>query len=44
MTTNCYPLLAHHRGEVQILDRDGLQAVACECYSAEGTIYADILG
>jgi CRP-like cAMP-binding protein len=37
-------LIAYRRGEMQILDRVGLEAAACECYSEERAIYAAILG
>lgn len=36
-------LIAYRRGEVHILDRAGLEAVACGCYRAQGAIYAGIL-
>jgi CRP-like cAMP-binding protein len=37
-------LISYSRGNIKILDRGGLQAVACSCYQADKAIYADILG
>jgi CRP-like cAMP-binding protein len=37
-------LIAYKRGEMHILDRAGLEAAACGCYSAERSIYANTLG
>ncbi len=36
-------LIRYQRGEMQILDRRGLEAAACTCYAAEQEIYSDIL-
>jgi CRP-like cAMP-binding protein len=36
-------LIAYRRGEMQILDRAGLEAAACSCYAAEIAIYAGML-
>jgi hypothetical protein len=33
-------LIRYHRGEVEILDRAGLQAAACACYAADLAAYA----
>ncbi len=37
-------LIDYHRGDVVILDRLGLQAVACDCYGALETMYEQVLG
>jgi CRP-like cAMP-binding protein len=37
-------LIAYHRGELIVLDRPGLQAVACSCYEADRAVYAQALG
>lgn len=36
-------LIRYQRGEMHILDREGLEAAACSCYAAERAIYAEIL-
>jgi CRP-like cAMP-binding protein len=36
-------LIRYSRGVVDILDRDGLEAIACECYGAVRRIYAKLL-
>lgn len=36
-------LIAYHRGHLSVLDRAGLQAVACSCYAADQRVYADLL-
>lgn len=33
-------LIVYRRGEVRVLDRHGLEAVACSCYAAEQLAYA----
>jgi CRP-like cAMP-binding protein len=33
-------LVSYHRGDVTILDRDGLKAASCRCYAADRAIYA----
>ena len=33
-------LIRYHRGEVRVLDRDGLEAASCGCYAADVAIYA----
>ncbi|MDD5578111.1 MAG: Crp/Fnr family transcriptional regulator [Methylobacter sp.] len=37
-------LISYHRGDVTILDRDGLEAASCRCYRAEKETYDHILG
>lgn len=37
-------LIQYHRGELKVLDRSGLEAVACSCYTANQQTYADLLG
>jgi CRP-like cAMP-binding protein len=37
-------LIQYHRGEIKVLDRSGLEAVACSCYSANQQTYTDLLG
>ena len=37
-------LIAYHRGEVRVLDRSGLEAVACGCYANDRHAYRDTLG
>jgi CRP-like cAMP-binding protein len=37
-------LIAYHRGQLRVLDRAGLEAVACSCYAAERQIDAERLG
>jgi CRP-like cAMP-binding protein len=32
-------LIAYHRGELNVLDRAGLEAAACSCYAAERQAY-----
>jgi CRP-like cAMP-binding protein len=34
-------LIAYHRGELTVLDRDGLEAAACSCYGTERQTYAE---
>ena len=34
-------LIEYHRGELKVLDRAGLEAVACSCYATEQQIYTD---
>jgi CRP-like cAMP-binding protein len=36
-------LIEYHRGEMTVLDRAGLEAVACSCYAADQKNYADLL-
>ena len=36
-------LISYSRGEIRILDHDGLQAAACGCYEADKAIYAGIM-
>ncbi len=37
-------LIHYRRGNVTILDRVGLEAVACRCYAADSAGYARIMG
>ena len=37
-------LISYHRGYITVLDRSGLERVACGCYHAEKAIYEQILG
>lgn len=32
-------LISYHRGEVQVLDRAGLEAAACSCYASDRAVY-----
>lgn len=36
-------LIEYHRGNVTVLDRDGLEKAACSCYAADLQAYADLL-
>jgi len=36
-------LIAYHRGDLQVLDRRGLEVAACGCYAAEQKAYIDTL-
>jgi CRP-like cAMP-binding protein len=36
-------LIKYHRGEIQVLNRRGLEAVACSCYAADREAYAKML-
>ncbi|HWU84739.1 MAG TPA: Crp/Fnr family transcriptional regulator [Rhodocyclaceae bacterium] len=37
-------LIRYHRGDIVILDRAGLEAVACSCYATDKAIYAAAMG
>ena len=37
-------LISYHRGEVQVLDRQGLEAAACSCYQQQRNAYSAQLG
>lgn len=37
-------LISYSRGRLKILNRSGLEAITCECYSRNKTIYKKILG
>ncbi|MDP1567650.1 MAG: Crp/Fnr family transcriptional regulator [Polaromonas sp.] len=37
-------LIAYHRGELRVLNRAGLEAVACACYAVDRRTYAGLLG
>jgi len=36
-------LIKYHRGEIQVLNRRGLEAAACSCYAADRKAYANML-
>lgn len=36
-------LIAYHRGDLTVLDREGLEAAACDCYGADRLAYAALL-
>jgi len=36
-------LITYHRGELTVLDRAGLEAVACSCYANDARTYATLL-
>ena len=36
-------LIEYHRGHLTVLDRRGLEAVACDCYAADRKTYANLL-
>jgi len=36
-------LIEYHRGQLRVLDRSGLEAVACSCYAADQQAYAGLL-
>lgn len=37
-------LIEYHRGELHVIDRAGLEAVACECYANDRAAYATNIG
>lgn len=37
-------LIKYRRGEIEVLDRRGLKAAACSCYSADREAYVKVLG
>lgn len=37
-------LIAYHRGELTVLDREGLEAEACSCYAADKQLHAELTG
>jgi len=37
-------LISYHRGELQVLDRRGLEAAACSCYATDCESYARLFG
>jgi CRP-like cAMP-binding protein len=37
-------LIAYHRGDLQVLDRAGLEAAACSCYASDAATYAQVVG
>jgi hypothetical protein len=37
-------LIEYVRGELTVLDRKGLEAVACSCYASEQQSYTELLG
>jgi len=36
-------LIEYHRGDLTVLDRGGLEAMACGCYAADRQAYAELL-
>jgi len=36
-------LISYHRGDIKILDRDGLKIASCKCYEADLATYSRIL-
>jgi len=37
-------LISYRRGDITILDRDGLEAASCECYATDKVAHAEMLG
>ena len=37
-------IISYRRGEVSVLDREGLEAIACSCYASERLAYTRALG
>ena len=37
-------LISYHRGNVRILDRDGLEGASCACYETDKATYARAMG
>ncbi len=37
-------LIRYHRGELQVLDREGLERAACTCYASDCSVYREYLG
>jgi len=37
-------LIRYHRGQIMVLDREGLEAASCECYGAVRRTYDQLLG
>ena len=36
-------LIVYRRGELEVLDRPGLQAAACGCYAVDRRAYAELM-
>ena len=36
-------LISYHRGDIKILDRDGLKIASCKCYEADNATYSTIM-
>ena len=36
-------LIEYHRGDLTVLDRRGLEAMACGCYAADRQAYVELL-
>ncbi|MBK9446568.1 MAG: winged helix-turn-helix domain-containing protein [Betaproteobacteria bacterium] len=37
-------LISYHRGNVRILDRDGLEGASCACYETDKATYTRAMG
>ncbi len=37
-------LIRYHHGELTVLDRQGLEVIACSCYAAHNAVYEEYLG
>jgi len=36
-------LIEYHRGELKVLDHDGLKALACSCYEADKLLFSELM-
>jgi len=37
-------LISYRRGDISVLDRNGLEAASCGCYEADRVTYARMMG